>query len=109
MRNVWNNHCQPGVMIFSRLLQGNPLLRNRMHIRTERPLAFLLLVAIFAALASLSFYPDSATYAQTETSETLEIPALTAMSTGTNTVELSWTAVTGAIRYELWVWDSVTG
>ena len=109
MRNMWNNHCQPGVMGFSRWLQENPLLKNRMHIRTERPLAFLLLVAIVAALASLSFYPDSETYAQTETSETLEIPALTAMSTGTNTVELSWTEVTGAVRYELWAWDSVTG
>ena len=85
-------------------------MKNRTHIRTARPLAFLLLVAIVAALASLSFYPDSATYAQTETSETLEIPALTATSTGTNTVELSWTAVTGAVRYELLAWqDSVTG
>ena len=97
-------------MGFPRWLQENPLLKNRTHIRTARPLAFLLLVAIVAALASLSFYPDSATYAQTETSETLEIPALTATSTGTNTVELSWTAVTGAVRYELWTWqDSVTG
>jgi len=96
-------------MGFFRWLQENPLLKNRKHIRTERSLAFLLLVAIVAALACLSFYPDSATYAQTETAETLEIPVLTAMSTETNTVELSWTAVTGAVRYELWVWDSVTG
>ena len=84
-------------------------MKNRTHIRIARPLAFLLLVAIFAALASLFFYPDSATYAQTETSETLETPALTATSTGMNTVELSWQAVTGAVRYELWAWDSVTG
>lgn len=109
MRNVWNNHCQLGVMGFSRWLQENPLLKSRKHIRTGRPLAFLLLVAIVAAVVSLSFYPDSVTYAQTETSETLEIPVLTAMSTGTNTVELSWTEVTGAVRYELWAWDSVTG
>jgi len=84
-------------------------LKNRTHSRTARPLAFLLLVAIFAALASLSFYPDSATSAQTEPSETLEVPALTASSMGTNTVELGWTAVSGAVRYELWAWDSVTG
>ena len=84
-------------------------MNDKTPIRTARPLAFLLLAAIFAALASLSFYPDSATYAQTETSETLEIPVLTAMSTGTNTVELSWTAVTGAVGYELWAWDGVTG
>jgi len=85
-------------------------LKNRTHIRAASPLSFLLLVAIFAALASLSFYPHSATYAQTETSETLEVPELTARATGTNTVELSWTAVTGAVRYELLAWqDSVTG
>ena len=85
-------------------------MKNRTHIRAASPLSFLLLVAIFAALASLSFYPHSATYAQTETSETLEVPELTARATGTNTVEFSWTAVTGAVRYELLAWqDSVTG
>ena len=85
-------------------------MKNETHIRAARPLAFLLLAAIFAALASLSFYPDSPTYAQTETAETLAVPALTATSTGTNTVELSWTAVTGAVRYELWAWpDGATG
>ena len=83
-------------------------MKNRTHSRVARQLAFLLLVVIFAALASLSFYPHSATYAQTGTSETLAVPALTARATGTNTVELSWTAVTGAVRYELWAWDSAT-
>lgn len=33
-------------------------------------------------------------------------PALTAQATG-NGIELSWSAVTGAVRYELWEWDSV--
>lgn len=85
-------------------------MNDKTPIRTARPLAILLLAAIFAALASLSFYPDSATYAQTETSETLAAPVLTARITGTDTVELSWTAVTGAVRNELWAWqDSATG
>lgn len=41
-------------------------MKNETHIRTARPLAFLLLAAIVAALASLSFYPDSATYVRTD-------------------------------------------
>ena len=35
-------------------------------------------------------------------------PALTAEATE-NAIKLSWTAVTEAVRYELWVWDSVNG
>ncbi|MCZ0940639.1 MAG: hypothetical protein OXJ55_18485 [Caldilineaceae bacterium] len=85
-------------------------MKNRMPVRAAKPLAFLLLVAIFAALTILAFYPDSATYAQTEASETLAAPVLTARLTATNTVELGWTAVSGAVRYELLVWqDSATG
>ena len=38
----------------------------------------------------------------------LSVPALTAEATE-SAVELSWTAVAGAARYELWVWDSVNG
>ena len=36
----------------------------------------------------------------------ISVPALTAQSSS-GAVDLSWTAVTGAERYELWVWDSV--
>ena len=39
---------------------------------------------------------------------TLAVPALTAEATESG-IELSWTAVTDAVRYELWVWDSVNG
>ena len=39
----------------------------------------------------------------------LPAPTLTATSSGTNTVELSWTAVNGAARYELWTWTSTAG
>ena len=37
----------------------------------------------------------------------LPAPVLTAEPAGAATVELSWTAVDGAARYELWAWDSV--
>ena len=38
---------------------------------------------------------------------TLAAPALTADPTGANTIELGWSEVTGAVRYELWAWDPV--
>ena len=38
----------------------------------------------------------------------LSVPSLTAEA-AESAVEVSWTAVVGAARYELWVWDSVNG
>ena len=67
----------------------------------------LLKVAILAVLFSLLFQIDSATYAQTESSAALDAPVLTAASSGPDAIELSWNAVPGAVRYVLWVWDSV--
>ena len=69
-------------------------------------LGILLLVALFAALAPLSLRTDSATYAQTETTAPLPAPTLTAEAKGANAVELNWTAVAGAARYQLWVWTA---
>ena len=70
------------------------------------PLGVIFLVAILAALGPFSFHTDSVASAQTESSTVLEPPALTATLTGETAVELSWGAVTGAARYELWVWTS---
>ena len=42
----------------------------------------------------------------TPTAVPLPLPVLTAQATATS-VQLRWTAVPGATRYELWVWDSV--
>ena len=39
----------------------------------------------------------------------LPAPALSAASTGPNTIVLSWDAVAAAASYELWSWASVTG
>ena len=82
---------------------------SRSRVLTVRLRSILLLVAIFAALTLLYLHTNVATYAQTESSQTLAAPALTAAATGATTVELSWNAVTDAVTYELWTWDSVTG
>ena len=42
----------------------------------------------------------------TATAMTLSVPVLTAEA-AESAVELSWTAVSGAARYDFWVWDSV--
>ena len=45
-----------------------------------------------------------------DSSMKLAAPTLQAQSTGANAVALLWNAVSGATRYELWVWrDSATG
>ncbi len=36
--------------------------------------------------------------------EALESPTLTAAAAGATAIDASWTPVTGAVRYELWVW-----
>ncbi len=48
----------------------------------------------------------TATATATATGMTLSVPALTAEA-AESAVELSWTAVSGAARYDFWVWDSV--
>ena len=60
----------------------------------------LLVVAVFL------FFTQLASAQQTSTQPAISVPALTAQSSS-GAVDLSWTAVTGAERYELWVWDSV--
>ena len=59
----------------------------------------LILVAILAPLTPLSLPRAKVTSAQTET--TLTAPVLSATAAGSSAIELSWTAVPGAVRYEL--------
>ena len=63
----------------------------------------LVLAATIAALTVLSFNSVVGTYAQTESAAVPDSPVLTA-EPGENAVELRWTAVAGAHRYEVWVW-----
>ena len=73
--------------------------KNTRFLITRPAGAFLLLVTL-AALIFLSLQTDNASYAQTESSEDLASPTLTAQA-GDGAIELSWTAVTGAARYEI--------
>ena len=84
-------------------------MKNRTHILTAKHLKFLLLVVILAALAPLSLHTVRVTDAQTPISAVADAPALRAVSAGANAVNLSWNAVSDAVRYELWTWTSATG
>ncbi len=64
-----------------------------------------LAVALLAAAAVL-FLTNQAAAQSTDSSPST--PALTAEA-GDDGVDLSWTAVTGAARYELWAWTSADG
>lgn len=70
----------------------------------------LLLIAPLAALTPLSLQTEFVAYLQTEPSEKLDAPTLTATTTDSDNVEISWTEVAGADHYDLRVWrSSVTG
>ena len=66
------------------------------------------LVVAFLAIAVLLSYTEPAVAQQTSTETAPSTPTLTAQ-VGEGAVDLSWTEVTGATRYELWVWESVNG
>ena len=66
-------------------------------------------IAVLAALAVVSFSTYIVSYAQTAPQAVLDAPVLAAEASEGG-VELTWTAVQGAARYELLVWwDSETG
>ncbi len=70
---------------------------------------FSIHIAILAALAVVSFSTYIVSYAQTAPQAVLDAPVLAA-EVSEGGVELTWTAVQGAARYELLVWwDSETG
>ncbi len=77
---------------------------NLQHKTRLLTLSVLVLVACFAAL-NPPFSSHSVTYAQTET---LAAPTLTAQAAA-GAVQLNWTEVEGAARYDLWTWTAATG
>ena len=80
-------------------------MQENIRIPSMRPPGILLLASLLVAVAALSLRTGKATYAQTESSDTLSPPMLTATSAGANTIELRWTAVASAESYRLVVWD----
>ena len=75
-------------------------LKDKKRILAASSSRILFLVAILAALTPLSLPRAKVTSAQTET--TLSAPELTAIAAGSSAIDLSWTAVPGAVRYELY-------
>ena len=65
-------------------------------------LSHILIPAVLLLTAAVISILSPVTHAQTGT--VLAAPALTADDTKANRVELSWTAVPGAVRYALWAW-----
>jgi len=72
------------------------------HTSAEEGITYLYTVRAVNADNVTSAWSDYAS----ATLPSSSVPSLTAQATG-NGMELSWTAVTGAVRYELWEWDSV--
>ncbi len=66
------------------------------------------LAGVVLAATALLLFSTLASAQQDSTESTLSTPTLTAQ-TGDNGVDLSWTAVTGATRYELYAWTSADG
>ena len=62
---------------------------------------------VMLAVAAILYFTDLVSAQQTSTS-TLSAPVLTAQAEE-GMIELSWTAVTDAARYELWTWNSADG
>ena len=81
----------------------NEMLRLMPKVRTIFVAAVLLVTVI-----SLLLHTVGASQAQTSSAADLDAPELTAEA-GEDAIALSWTAVSGAARYELWAWwDSDT-
>ena len=76
------------------------MLRQRNALTFVVGLGVWLAVFLSAATAILSF-TDQVSAQQSSTESMLSTPTLSAQA-GENRVDLSWTAVTGAARYELW-------
>ena len=76
--------------------------------QSKRILAYsaLALVVMLAAFGAIAFDTSNVAYAQ---GPVPAAPTLTAQASGATTIDLSWNAVDGAARYELWAWDSVNG
>ena len=76
----------------------------RKHVVAATILRIFLVAGLFVVLAFSLLRVDSATYAQTESA-----PTLTATPSA-DAVELNWTEVSGAVRYDLWTWwDAAIG
>ena len=82
-------------------------------LRQRNGTSFLVGLCVWLAVVLLAFvaifrFTAPASAQQGSTSSTLSTPTLSANATA-NGIELSWTAVTDAVRYELWTWTNADG
>ena len=77
-------------------------------LRKRYSLPLLVGLGVWLAIAAILLYTNLASAQQTSTASTLSTPSLTAVA-GEGAVELSWDSVSGAARYELWMWNSANG
>ncbi len=77
-------------------------------LRQRNSMPFLAGLGVWLAIAALFLYTNLASAQDDSTSAPLSTPTLSANAIA-NGIELSWTAVTGAVRYELWTWTSADG
>ncbi len=76
---------------------------NKSRRMTARMRSVWVVTAAIAASLTLFFHSVHTSIAQTSTPAALGAPVLTARTSG-DAIELTWTAVAGAARYDLWVW-----
>ena len=77
--------------------------KHREHLLTGKSARILVLVVILAALAPSSLHAITVSNAKTRTLVVSDTPTLTKDAFGANVGELSWTSVSGAVGYELWL------
>ena len=84
------------------------MLRNHHTVTSFIGIAVWLAVVAALAATGLLLLPTQASAQQDATESTLSTPTLTAQA-GENGVELRWTTITGATRYDLYAWTSADG
>ena len=70
---------------------------------TDRQRSICAAIASLVAFGTLLFHFSHTSLAQTSNTTTLDAPVLVARTSG-DTIELTWSAIGDAARYELWVW-----
>ena len=79
-------------------------MKSSMRIQVIERRSVLILAALLVVVAAFSLLTIGEMNAQSGPPEFLTAPELTAAAKEGNVIELSWTPVSGAVRYDLWVW-----
>jgi len=83
--------------------------KNKIPAPTGKAQSIPLRAALLVAVVALSLLTTSAANAQTPTATPNPIPPKLTAQAGEGKIHLQWAAVTGASRYELWIWTEAGG